>query len=54
MERKNGKVTITWADLSEFLTKVGALTSTEDIGGLTLTNPRKIVIETLQTKKKEE
>ena len=48
------KVTLTWRELSELLSKANILLPDEDIGNLTLVKPRNLLIHTFRIAKAEE
>ena len=48
------KVTLTWRELSNSLSKANVLLSDEDIGNLTLVKPRNLLIHTFRIAKAEE
>ena len=48
------KVTLTWRELSELLSKANVLLPDEDIGNLALVKPRSLLIRTFRIAKAEE
>jgi len=52
--RKQDKVTVTWRELSEMLSKAEVLLGDEDIQELTLTRPRSLLIHTIRVKETTE
>ena len=48
------KVTVKWQELGEILSKAGVLMADEDIGQVTLTKPRQLLLHTTKPEYKKE